>query len=197
MYELNDTDLVLMIRSGDEEAFREIYDRYHIQMLYIAKKYLKSPGLSEDAVQEVFIKLWEKRHTLDEKKSVKGFLFTMLKNHVLNMIRDKKEQIISFSQVKKVLLPKKNVTEDDLIYQEYQEILEQGKKELSDRKREVFELKTVEGKTNSEVADHLGLNIRTVKTHYYLSSKFIKMYLHKHAGIVGALIAAMFTIFSK
>lgn len=193
MHELNDTELVLKIRSGGEEAFREIYDRYHIQMFYIAKKYVKSPTLAEDAVQDVFIKLWEKRLVLDEKKSIKGFLFTILKNHVLNMIRDKKEQIISFSQVKEILLPKKNVTEDEIIYQEYVDILEQGKKELSDRKREIFELKTVEGKTNSEVADRLGLNIRTVKTHYYLSSKFIKVYLHKHAGIVGVLIAVLVT----
>lgn len=195
MYELNDTELSSKIRSGNKDAFRELYDRYHIQMFYIAKKYVKRPSLSEDAVQDIFIKLWEKRETIDANKSIKGFLFTMLKNHVLNMIRDRKKEIVSFSEVQEEFLPHQNVTENELIYKEYEEILEQGKRELSDRKREVFELKTVEGKSNSEVADHLGLNVRTVKTHYYLSSKFIKMYLHKHAGIILVLFASMMTFF--
>lgn len=194
MHALNDSELVIKIRSGNSEAFREIYDRYHIQMFYIARKYLKSHTLSEDAVQDAYVKVWEKRHTLDETKSLKGFLFTILKNHVLNMIRDRKDQIVYVSKVQETALPQQNVTEDDIIYQEYEKILEQGKNELSDRKREIFDLKTVEGKSNSEVADILGINIRTVKTHFYLSSRFIKMYLQKHAGIVGLLIASMVVI---
>ncbi|MCC5942077.1 MAG: RNA polymerase sigma-70 factor [Balneolaceae bacterium] len=194
MKNLTDADLSIEIKNGREAAFREIYDRYHEQMYYIAKKYLKSAILSEDAVQDVFIKLWERRNNLDETKSIKGFLFTVLKNHVLNMIRDRKKEILSLSEIHEEQLPQESSTEYDILHQEYQGILEKGMNELSGRKREIFELKTVQGYTNSEIADHLDLNIRTVKTHYYLSLKFIKMYLHKHAGIVIGLVVTMSAI---
>jgi len=185
---LTDTDLAKKIRNGNERAFREIYDRYHVQMYYIAKKYVKRTTLAEDAVQDIFVKLWEKRSTIDHTKSVKGLLFTMLRNHVLNMLRDRKQDIVSMTDIDQGLLPRQNNTEDEMLYREYHEVLEKGMAELTDRKREIFELRTLKGHSNSEVAELLDINIRTVKTHYYLSSKFIRTYLKKHAGLLGLLL---------
>lgn len=188
MHDLNDTDLALKIRTGNQKAFREIYDRYHVQMYYIAKKYVKSSELAEDAVQDIFVKLWDKRYRIDETKSLKAFLFTMLRNHVLNMIRDRRDEIVSITGVESKMLPRQNLTEDDLVYKEYHDIVQQGLNELSDRKREVFELRTLQGHSNSEVAELLDINIRTVKTHFYNSSKFMREYLKKYAGLLGLLI---------
>lgn len=182
MHDLNDTILAEHIRQGSEQAFREIYDRYHKQMYYIAKKYVKEPGLAEDAVQDIFVKFWKNRDNLDSSKSIKGFLFTMLKNHVLNMIRDRKQQIISVSSVHEEDLPQQNLTEDEVVYEEYEGIVERGLDELSDRKREVFELK-VHGHSNAQVAAMLNISVRTVKTHYYNGSKYMRTYLKNHANI--------------
>lgn len=187
MHDLNDTDLAIKIRAGNKKAFREIYERYHVQMYYIAKKYVKSPDLAQDAVQDIFVKLWEKRDRIDHTKSIKGFLFTMLRNHVFNMIRDRKSEIVSISGIESSELPQQNLTEDELVYKEYHEIVKEGMKELSDRKREVFELRTLQGHSNSEVAELLNINIRTVKTHFYNSSKFMREYLKNHAGLLGLL----------
>ena len=188
MHDLNDTELAIKIRAGNQQAFRELYDRYHVQMYYIAKKYVKSTDLAQDAVQDIFVKLWEKRNRLDESKSIKGFLFTMLRNHVLNMIRDRKDEIVSITGIESKKLPRQNLTEDELVCKEYHEIVKEGLKELSDRKREVFELRTLQGHSNSEVADLLNINVRTVKTHFYNSSKFMREYLKNHAGLLGLLI---------
>lgn len=185
---LTDTDLGKKIRGGSEKAFKEIYSRYHIQMFYSAKKFVKSTGLAEDAVQDVFVKLWNKRHTLDETKSISGLLFTMLRNHLINMLRDKKNEIVSLTDINRELLPSQNTTEEEMLYREYQEILQRGMNELSERKREIFVLRTMKGYSNTEVADLLNLNIRTVKTHYYLSSRFIRAYLKDHADVTLILI---------
>ena len=195
MHELNDTELARKISTGNQQAFRELYDRYHVQMYYIAKNYVKSTDLAQDAVQDIFVKLWEKRFRIDESKSIKGFLFTMLRNHVLNMIRDRKDEIVSITGIESKELPRQNLTEDELVYKEYHEIVKQGLEELSDRKREVFELRTLQGHTNSEVAHLLNINIRTVKTHFYNSSKFMREYLKNHAGLLGLLIVfGLFTL---
>lgn len=193
MYDLNDTLLSQKIQKGSEQAFSLIYERYHVQMYFIAKKYVKDSGLAEDAVQDIFVKLWQKRESLDKSKSLKGFLFTMLRNHVLNMIRDRKQEIVAISSVEEKKLPNSNVTEDDILYDEYQDVVEKGLNELSERKRKVFELRTSRGFTNSEVAKFLNIDISTVKTHYYLSSKFIRAYLKSNSGILFFLLAVKST----
>ena len=197
MHELNDTILLQKIRDGSEEAFREVYDRHHVQMFYIAKKYLKDTGLSEDVVQDIFVKLWEKKHQLDDIKSLSAYLFTMVKNHVLNILRDKKSDVVSLTSVTEKTFPVQNLTEDDLQYKEYERVLQRGINELSDRKREVFKLRTQKGFTNPEVAKMLQINVRTVKTHYYNSSKFIRAYLKTHSGILTFLFASIQAILLK
>lgn len=136
--------------------------------------------MAEDAVQDVFVKLWEMRKRLDENKSLKGLLFTMLKNHILNLIRDMKNDTVSISNIGEPLV-KSNVSSDDqVIYNDCKKILKEGISELSNRKREVFEMKTIGGYTNPEIAEILKINIRTVKTHYYNSSKFMVKYMKNH-----------------
>lgn len=185
---LTDTELGNKIKNGDERAFREVYDRYHAQMYFISKKYIKKSTLAEDAVQDVFIKFWEKREIIDESRSVKGLLFVMLKNHLLNILRKRKREIISYTESLQTLPESSIMTDDAIIYKEYHNILERGLNELSERKREVFELRTLKGRSNSEVAEFLHIDIKTVKTHYYLSSKFIREYLKKHARIFKYLL---------
>ncbi len=187
MHDLNDTYLVEKIKQGSEPAFREIYERYHLQMYYIAKKYVKDQSLAEDAVQDIFVKVWEKRDELDTSKSIRGYFFVMLKNHVLNMIRDRKKKILSGYELKEEHHPRENRTVDDVIYSEYLNQVKQGINELTDRKKEVFELK-MNGHSNAEVAEMLQISIRTVKTHYYNSSKFVRAYLKIHANIMVILV---------
>jgi len=193
MHDLNDTILVKKIGQGSEPAFRAIYERYHLQMYYIAKKYVKDKGLAEDAVQDIFVKVWEKRKELDRSKSIRGFLFVMLKNHVLNMIRDRKNKILSGYELKEVHHPRENRTGDEVIYAEYLNHVNQSLKELTERKREVFELK-MNGHSNAQVAEILQISIRTVKTHYYNSSKFVRAYLKNHANILVLVISVSLSL---
>lgn len=183
MRDYDDTGLVRLISLGNKQAFEEIYERYHRQLFYLAMKYLKSKSLSEDAVQDVFVKLWQKRGELDPDKSVKGFLFISLKNHVLNMIRNRKSKILSEVELKEDQHLTGNDVMDEVLYKEYEHIVNLGLAELPDRKRKVFELKAFNGFSNSEIAELLLISINTVKVQYYHGSQFIRAYLKKHADI--------------
>jgi RNA polymerase sigma factor (sigma-70 family) len=85
--------LVRRIKLGDEAAFRELFDAYHKQLYGVAFTYLNSTELAEDAVQDVFMKLWDSRGKLDPDKSIEGYIFTPIRNHVLTMIRSDKRRI--------------------------------------------------------------------------------------------------------
>ena len=174
------------IKKGDKEAFREVYYSYYKQLYAVAGKYLKDSQMAEDAVQEIFISLWLKRESLDPSKSLKNFLFTCLKNHVLNMIKSRKRRILTAYQASEEKPQSSNSTEDDFFYSEYKDIIKQGLEMLPDRRREIFELKTYQGLSNPQIAEDLSISINTVKNHYYHSNKFIRSYLREKTGIESA-----------
>lgn len=181
MSEKEEKRILRRLKLGDNGVFEELYLRYHKRLYGLAFKYLKSRELAEDAVHDTFIKLWEKRSSIHS--DLKGFLFTSVRNHVLNMIRNHKRKVLKHIQIEQQRKKSSNKTEDVIIYSEYQQILARGLKELPDGKREIFNLKTVQKLSNQEIADQLGISIHTVKSQYYHASKFIKEYLGEHADI--------------
>jgi len=180
----DDSKLVRRIKRGDRVAFKELYDQYHRQIYFVAKKYLKDSELVEDAVQDVFIKFWDKRHQLDASKPLKGFLFTMLKHHVLNMVRDKKNRASILKKHKKMFSDKQKsvATDDEVIYKEYKELLKLALEELTPSQREVVKMKVFQNRSNASIAALRNVTVNTVKTQYYNGSKFIRDYLKKHTG---------------
>ncbi len=181
MSEKEEKRILRRLKLGDNDVFEQLYHRYHKRLYGLAFKYLKSRELAEDAVHDTFIKLWEKRSSIHS--NLKGFLFTSVRNHVLNMVRNNKRKVLKHIQIEQQRKKSTNKTEDVIIYSEYQQILARGLKELPDGKREIFNLKTVQKLSNQEIADRLDISIHTVKSQYYHASKFIKEYLDKHADI--------------
>ena len=174
---------VLLLNRGDSEGLKQLYYIYCKQLFYLAKKYLKDTHLAEDAVQDVFIKLWLKRGKLDPEQCIKSFLFTCLKNHVLNMIRNQKRRIIAAYQVEEQFHPSSDYTADELQYREYTAILNNGINDLPEKRREIFYLKTSGNLSNEQIAEKLHISVNTVKVHYQKGRKFIQAHLQKEAGV--------------
>lgn len=179
-----DAELAALIRQGDKQAFEELANRYHRQIYFFALKYLHSKEYAEDAVQDVFLKLWEKRETIDHSKSIRNFLFTSMRNHVLNMIRDQKKNPVTQYDPAWYEYPAQNVTSDEVDYVELQELLGNGMKGLTERRREIFELKAIQGFNNEEVAYRLSISVNTVKLHYNHTLKTMKAYLQRHSDLL-------------
>src|SRR5690625_7227511 len=87
---IGDAKMADRIRKGDRQAFEIIYERYHRQLFYLARKYVKDQELAEDALQEAIVKLWVKRRTSDTGRSLKSFRSTMMRKHIPNVMREKK-----------------------------------------------------------------------------------------------------------
>lgn len=191
---ISQKELSIKLIKGDRNAFRSIYNSHHKQLFLLAKKYLKDHQLAEDAVQDIFIKLWVKREKINPDKSIKSFLFTCLKNHVLNMIRNQKRRILLAYELTEDLHPQTTCTEDEITYSEYQEILLDGLIEMPERQRQIFKMRSYSGLSNSEIARKLQISINTVNVHYYKGSIFIRKYIKNEAGIISILIGAILFI---
>src|SRR5680860_587495 len=91
--EREDRLLLQKLKIGDEASFRKIYNKYYKQLYSVALKYLRSNDRAEDAVHDIFVNLWNSRKKLEKSGSLRGFLFTAVKNHVLNIISRQKRRL--------------------------------------------------------------------------------------------------------
>ncbi|MBN2746098.1 MAG: hypothetical protein JXR34_05170, partial [Bacteroidales bacterium] len=76
----NDQLLVIKLRKNDHESFNLLFEKYSSPLYNFAFSYLKSSSASEDIVQEVFIKIWEKRSTLISDSNLKAYIFKIALN---------------------------------------------------------------------------------------------------------------------
>lgn len=183
MNHYSDKYLIKGLKKDDAHSFRKIYDKYHKPVYGIALKYLKSDSLAEDAVHDVFIKLWDYRHKLDAQQSLKGFLLTSTKNHVLNIIRDRNRDEEKNRQYSRLKSKPHNKTVSKLTFENYKKVFEHFLKKLPEGKRKIFKMKMNEGVSNKEIADRLDISVNTVKSQYYKASKFIKEQLSEHTDL--------------
>ncbi|MEN7549619.1 RNA polymerase sigma-70 factor [Rapidithrix thailandica] len=177
----NEKSWIVALQQGDEQVFTEVFNKYSPQIYHVALKYLKSEALAEDALQDTFIKLWDYRTKLDRQYSLKGFLFTSLKNYLLNTIRNEQRKILKhIDLVKEQNKAHKNTTEQTLFYNETNSILKKGIEQLPEKRKLIFELKHKKQLSNQEIATHMGISIHTVKAQYTKAINFLKEFITQH-----------------
>lgn len=185
----SETMLSLRLKTGDDKAFEEIFFRYYKHLYAIGFKFLKNSDLAEDAIQDIFLKLWDHRHTINEVYSIKNFLSVAMRNHVLNVIRDHHATIWEHLSFGTEELTGDDTTTNTYQLQEYSTILEQGLKQLPPQREKIFRLRVFDGLNNEQIAQQLCISINTVKFQFSQATKFIKEYLGKHADLESALLA--------
>ncbi|MDL2256227.1 RNA polymerase sigma-70 factor [Parabacteroides sp. OttesenSCG-928-K15] len=175
----DDRQLLSLLKKENERAFTAIYERYHKLLYVIAYNYLKSAEQAEDAVQFVFLKLWEARKALMIEVNLKNYLFTMLKHHVLNEIRNNLTAIEKNYE----MAQSSPEYEDGLIARiEEKELMErfyEAIDRLPEQKKQVCLLKLQGNLSNQEIAERMQISVPTVKTHYAQSIKMLRTYFER------------------
>lgn len=166
--------LVKALKEGNQLAFSIVYKTYAAQTFSLAFKYLLNKELAEDAVQNLFLKLWLKKEEIDETKPINRYLFTMLKNDLLNTLRDSKKNIYLLEDCLSMVLELEDNSQNENLKQEQMNIIQQALEQLSPQRRKVFEMKVSGKYSNQEIADKFNLSINTIKFQYSQSLKQIR-----------------------
>lgn len=163
--ERDDSVRVSALKKGSHLAFTELFAKYNVPLYYLAWHFLSDKELARDAVQHVFLKLWETKEQLNDTLNFKSYLFVMMKNHLLNQLRDIQkvyvtdiDEAVSIKSDQDII----NVIETEEISAELFHAIER----LSPQKKRICKLKVYEGKTNTEIADLLNISVNTVKVQY-------------------------------
>ena len=185
--EVEDEQLFILVEQGNEQAFKLVYEKYHRLLYVLAYRYLMDKDRAEDAIQDVFVKLWEYRERLNIGISLRNFLFTMVKNHVLNVIRNENSAIEKQYEIAQ----RTPEYEDDLVEKlekrEQMELFYEMLDKLPPQKKAICKLK-VEELSTKEIAERMNLSVNTIKTHYAEALKAIRRQLVKKLIIVVIII---------
>src|SRR5690606_38589458 len=170
-------DILVLMKDGDEAAFKELYTAYSPGIFSLGYKVLKNREWAEEVVQETFLKLWIHREEVDTEKSLWPYLYVIGKRICFNKLRDLK---YDQKAVKELYLNIVLAEEDNKVhYNELQSLLNGAVAQLSERQRLVWKMSREEGFTHQQIADELGLSTHTVKNHIVQILKFLRNGLKK------------------
>ena len=118
-------------------------------------------NLAEDAVQEIMIKLWDRRGKLKNHPNVPGFVFLTARNHCLDLLKKKKPMMDSSETQLKLLVSSSN--HNELEWKELNTIIQNLLKELPAQQYEIMMLRDLDGLEYSEIATMMDLKIEHVR----------------------------------
>ncbi|MBB5440866.1 RNA polymerase sigma-70 factor (ECF subfamily) [Pedobacter sp. AK017] len=172
-----DQELTALLKGGDRIAYTEIYDRYKSLLYRHTYKKLGDADEAQDVLQDVFLNLWNKREHLLEAQNVSGYLYTAIRNKVLNLFAQKKVRskyevsLLEFSESESAIT--------DHLVREHQlsALIEQEINAMPEKMRAVFTLSRTEHLKNKEIAERLGISEHTVATQMKRALKHLRVRL--------------------
>jgi RNA polymerase sigma factor (sigma-70 family) len=179
-----DSKLVVKLRAGDVSAFDSLYWRYYQVVYRNILKLTKDPLVAEDILQEVFIRLWEKRQDINFEQPVVNWIFVISFNLSIDYTRKKLRE---HELHRKLLADSATFLQNPSVYEEYYLLLKRAIEQLSPQKQNVVKLCKLEGKTYEEAAAEMQISRHTVKE--YLSSAMANLgeYVRQHANKVSGI----------
>lgn len=193
----NETELLQMISQGDEKAFATVFDYYRNKIYGVALKLTHSTTVAEEIVEDVFLKIWSRRATLDEIENFSAYLFTIARNETYKILKQiaKNYKIVLLTESNESVAH--NNTEDYVINKEFTSLLQKAIERLPQQQKQVYKLMKEEDLKRGEVAELLHLQPETVKFHLAQAMKNIRTYCMLHLNIfigLTILVSALFEI---
>ncbi|OQB81467.1 MAG: ECF RNA polymerase sigma factor SigL [Bacteroidetes bacterium ADurb.Bin123] len=162
MVPMEDLTLFNRIRNGDRTAFKSLFDAFYAPMCHYASHFLNDDNQAEEVVQDLFVKIWERRMELVVETSLKHYLFRSVRNQCLNLIRRDKVRQLHAMKLRDALLSE-DAPEDYSISPEKLLRIEEGIASLPEKRQEIFRLNREEGLKYREIAEKLGISVKTVE----------------------------------
>ncbi len=182
--ELSNEELFEVIKeSGDYVAFEKLYKRFYYILTHYAYRYMKCPELANDMVSEVFYKLWKKRDSISVTTSLQSYLFTAVRNRCLDQLRVENRVDKCDDSVLIDLDSSSSTPLQHAIAEELQQKIENAIEALPKDRRKVFRMSRDNGLKYKEIADTLGISIKTVETQMGRALKFLRGELTEYINV--------------
>jgi RNA polymerase sigma-70 factor, ECF subfamily len=177
----SDVSQVQRLKENDQAAFELIFNKFSKKLYYFTLSYVHSQAETEEIIQNVFVSLWENRDMLSEAFPIQNYLYKVTINHIYNYF---KHQLVRRRYVENMIL--EGTDEDQeamqgILTNDLGEIVNKIIEELPLRQQIIYRLSRTEGLCHAEIAQRLGLSIRSVENQIYRALKYIREKLNKES----------------
>jgi RNA polymerase sigma-70 factor, ECF subfamily len=169
-----DREEITRLKKGDFEAFDQLFEKYSQRIYHFAFGYLKSKEEAEEVLQDVFLKIWEKRYSLNEDLSFKAYLFTITYNSLKKTVLKTAKRENAYLDLRNEMDIFQNEPEDFFEFKQFQHTISELINRLPARRKQIFMMSRIDGKPNNQIADELSISLKTVENQISEAKVFLK-----------------------
>ncbi len=184
-----DQQLLELLLKDDEKGLELIFDRYYKYLVITAYKMINDDHKARDLVQDVFFRFWEKRETLNIQISLKAYLRRAVVNRVLDEMRKQKRHIWDEHTAGSTQIADSSSVLDHLETRDLQKTIDHAIASLPERCRQVFSLSRFENMSHKEIANELGISVKTIESQITKALKILRKAVEAYnAAFIAAVV---------
>jgi RNA polymerase sigma-70 factor, ECF subfamily len=176
------------IIEGDLTAFEMTFKTYYKPLCHYAYSFLNDKSEAEEVVQSTFIKMWEKKTALQVENSLKAYLYAMVRNGCLNVIKHEKVKQQHAQRHLQAAEQSRELVEEKVMSNDLESKIYEAMKALPEQCRLVFQLSRFEELKYQEIADQLQISIKTVENQMGKALKIMRTQLRDYLPLYILLI---------
>lgn len=168
------------IIEGDESSFRLFVDLFSKDLYFFALSYVHIREIAEEIVSDVFFIVWKNRIQLAEIQNIKSWLLVLVRNKAISYLRKEDAiSVIPYEEIDDYYIPSMQSPDSEIISQEEIMRINQSISKLPPKCKQVFLLAKIEGMPYKEIAEMLGISIKTINIHIAKALSHISEILRK------------------
>jgi len=175
----DEKELLMQLREGNAQALDYFYHQYSLRIYRKLLKMVRVETIAEELVQDVFVRIWDKRHQIDPDRSFRSYLFTIAQNLVYDLYRKVAREERLQEVIKEASSEMYMHVEEGVFLKETSEILNKAINNLPSQQKLVFTLCKLEGKSYEDASATLGISTSTINNHIVKATKSIKGYMFR------------------
>lgn len=181
--DISDRELVIRLKRNDLKSYELLFHKYYNLFLAFTQGFVKERAAAEDIMQEIFMRLWIYRERLDERRSIYNLLFTMTKHRIYDHFR----RMYNIGTVQQPITEKMEAGEESTLEidaETMRQTIARRVAGMPPQRQRIFVMSRDENLSRQEIAERLGLSVRTVDKHLELALRELRIHLKDYQFIL-------------
>lgn len=187
---LSDSDLWTLVAGSDLEALSFVYQKYYDNLFYFGLRCSQDEELVEDCIQDLFIKLWEKRTRIQIKLTIKSYLISAIRRIIIDKLTARKKRLAKdgeFPDGHEPALSVQDLMIDKELDDDRRQQVQQALSQLTKKQKEVIYLRFYQDMSYDEIAETLHVKNQSIRNCIYEAMKLMKNALLACAVLISQL----------
>ncbi len=173
---------------GNPQEFEQLFKQYYKELCRHSLRFVKQEEVAEELVQDVFIKVWQKKQQHNGPESIKAYLYTAVRNSSMNYLKSQfaRQKFEDHKSTQNYLQTES--TEEKLNYLELSLLVDEAVERLPRQCRTIFEMSRSSGFSHEEIAKEMQISPKTVENQIGIALKKLKKHLQTYWDIIIVLL---------